>query len=519
MNSGNLLNSLLGATGANAAASKNASPKIRIDTSEQFRNALEQARPEVAAPKPAARKAPPTPAPRAEPRSVDAADSRAKTKADARPSADRQIERSVSTTGASKKSETNTCSKAGDSGKNPESKDVVRQESNDIEQAAVAQAKPTGEVDAAETEVPVIVNALLAAGELEVSPDVSTEDPGLALEDPSKKAVTPDDASINPALLPLDGTLVYPLVATPPENAPVLQVLSGSGKEDASDLPESDIDASILLAQSGASAVTTPSLKTVTTSSFNNVSGTNNGNANAPLTTPMINQMPIDTAASKPDEQAGLLGEPAPETSADNPDFLLLSGKAVLGKLMDTNVSADKTAATIDAAKPALTPTVLTEPLTRLAEPQSPAARNFVVQTGVPVAVGQPQWNQAVGEKVLWLAAQNVSAAEIRLDPPDLGQLHVKVSVNQDQATVTFTSPHPMVRDALDQQLNRLREMFSEQGLNLVNVDVSDKSFAQHEQERGQGGSAGTSGDVDDDELVPVAMTTITSTRLVDHYA
>ena len=124
-----------------------------------------------------------------------------------------------------------------------------------------------------------------------------------------------------------------------------------------------------------------------------------------------------------------------------------------------------------------------------------------------------------MGEKVLWLAAQNVSAAEIRLDPPDLGQLHVKVSVNQDQATVTFTSPHPVVREALDQQLNRLRDMFSEQGLNLVNVDVSDRSAPQHGQDQDHGEHAGASGDTDDEELAPVAMTSITSTRLVDHYA
>lgn len=206
------------------------------------------------------------------------------------------------------------------------------------------------------------------------------------------------------------------------------------------------------------------------------------------------------------------------ELGGDNPDFLLLNSKAALNKLSEANfTSLDKGSPLADAAKPAAANSPALEALTRLTESQSPAARAFVVQTGVPVTVGQPQWTQAVGEKVLWLAAQNVSAAEIRLDPPELGPMQVRVSVNQDQASVTFTSPHPMVRDVLDQQLNRLREMFAEQGLNLVNVDVSDKSFAQQEREKNESGKSHVASE--EEELVPLATSTLMSTRLVDHYA
>src|SRR5690606_20166571 len=64
----------------------------------------------------------------------------------------------------------------------------------------------------------------------------------------------------------------------------------------------------------------------------------------------------------------------------------------------------------------------LVEAAPRLVETAA-ANRSFVVQTGVPTTMGQPGWNQAVGEKVLWLAAQNLSSAEIRLDPPELGPM------------------------------------------------------------------------------------------------
>ncbi len=154
----------------------------------------------------------------------------------------------------------------------------------------------------------------------------------------------------------------------------------------------------------------------------------------------------------------------------------------------------------------------------RSADSLAPATRSFVVQAAIPVTVGQPQWSQAVGEKVLWLAAQNVTAAEIRLDPPDLGPMHIKVSVNQDQASVSFTSHHAGVREVLDQSLTRLRDMFSEQGLNLVNVDVSDRSFHRQQGEaKGQQGQGGTAELVEDETLVRVSA--IIQQRLVDHYA
>ena len=220
-------------------------------------------------------------------------------------------------------------------------------------------------------------------------------------------------------------------------------------------------------------------------------------------------------------------GDTDPETlvnpdanAGENPDFLLLNSKAAVNKLTETAMTAatlDKTAQ-VDVAKPAAIGAAV-ETLTRMTEAQSPAARAFVVQTGVPVPVGTPQWSQAVGDKVLWLAAQNVSSAEIRLDPPELGPMQVKVSVNQDQASITFSSPHAAVREALDQQLNRLREMFSEQGLNLVNVDVSDKSFAQREREQRESAKQQTNGELDGEELTPVGITQAISMRLVDHYA
>ncbi len=105
--------------------------------------------------------------------------------------------------------------------------------------------------------------------------------------------------------------------------------------------------------------------------------------------------------------------------------------------------------------------------------------KSAAIQTGVQTPVGDVKWQAAINERILWMAAQNVSSAEIHLDPPELGPLQVRISVSGEQTQVTFTSQHAAVREALDLGAHRLREMLEDQGLNSVNVDVSDQSFAE----------------------------------------
>lgn len=152
-------------------------------------------------------------------------------------------------------------------------------------------------------------------------------------------------------------------------------------------------------------------------------------------------------------------------------------------------------------------------------QPLSPTERGFTVQTDVRVPVNQGQWGQAVGQKVLWMASQKLSSAELRLDPPDLGPMQVRVSTHQDQVSVTFTSPQAAVREALDQNANRLREMFAEQGLDLVDVNVSDQSGQEQASDDAEGRSGGRGAGSDHEDAETQVIAQRVSDRLVDHYA
>ena len=135
--------------------------------------------------------------------------------------------------------------------------------------------------------------------------------------------------------------------------------------------------------------------------------------------------------------------------------------------------------------------------------------------------MSSPAWNNALGERAIWVAAQSSRVAEIRLDPPELGSLNVRIQINQDQVNLSFTSPHAHVRDAVEQSLPRLREMFAEQGLELQDSSVSDQSqedqrerFAESGGEQGGYSSGGSSSEAESTETQEQQ-----SIGLVDYYA
>lgn len=93
-----------------------------------------------------------------------------------------------------------------------------------------------------------------------------------------------------------------------------------------------------------------------------------------------------------------------------------------------------------------------------------------------------PGWNQAVGDRLQWMVGHHMQAADIRLDPPELGRLNVHIQLHKDHASIVFTAPNQQVRDALESAVPRLREMMSNIGLSLGNVNVSQESFSQGQQ-------------------------------------
>ncbi|GBL45638.1 flagellar hook-length control protein FliK [Sulfuriferula multivorans] len=101
--------------------------------------------------------------------------------------------------------------------------------------------------------------------------------------------------------------------------------------------------------------------------------------------------------------------------------------------------------------------------------------------------VGTPAWDQALGQKIVWMAAGSQQSASLTLNPPDLGPLQVVLHVTNDQANATFISAHPDVRHALEAALPKLREMMGDAGIQLGQSTVSAGMPNQHD---ARGGSS-----------------------------
>jgi flagellar hook-length control protein FliK len=143
--------------------------------------------------------------------------------------------------------------------------------------------------------------------------------------------------------------------------------------------------------------------------------------------------------------------------------------------------------------------------------------------TTLTTPVQSQQWSDEVSQKIVWFTGRNIQAAEMHLNPADLGPIDVKIHVQNDVTTVTFNAHHASVRDLLESNVVRLREMMESNGVNVgdVNVDSGSREQSQHSGsdseskgfgQSGQGGTEHTELAAGEQEIV------LKQTNLVDYF-
>ena len=126
-----------------------------------------------------------------------------------------------------------------------------------------------------------------------------------------------------------------------------------------------------------------------------------------------------------------------------------------------------------------IAPTVLHSD--RVPEPFSPAPT-----TTLNAPLGQRGWDQGLGDQLVWMASQKHQVAELHLNPPDLGPLKIRLTLDNDSASAQFVSHHIAVREAIETAMPRLKEMLAECGIALGNTSVSAESFHERAQQEAQ---------------------------------
>ena len=129
---------------------------------------------------------------------------------------------------------------------------------------------------------------------------------------------------------------------------------------------------------------------------------------------------------------------------------------------------------------------------TRTHEARESPLRQYTTSVQTPVQ-DQGKWGEQVAGKIAWMAGRSIQAADIQLNPPDMGPIDVRVQVQNEQASITIHAQNNAVRDMLELNSNRLREMLQENGLDLAEFDVSDNAADDSrggDSEQGQSASA-----------------------------
>lgn len=119
---------------------------------------------------------------------------------------------------------------------------------------------------------------------------------------------------------------------------------------------------------------------------------------------------------------------------------------------------------------------------------QSATNLQVLPQLDIAEAFSRPAWSQGLGKQIVWMVNQNISSAELRLNPAHLGPIEVLVDLKDDQISIAMSSRHAVVREAMEQAMPKLREMLDANGFNLAESDISQHSFSrQHERNTEQG--------------------------------
>ena len=163
------------------------------------------------------------------------------------------------------------------------------------------------------------------------------------------------------------------------------------------------------------------------------------------------------------------LGPPAADADAvaDGtkrvPDVLIDAKPAVAGS---AGSQATPVPAPVAAVEP--TPSLLTA--ANVSSPSPPSAVSVTVET----PVHETAWRIDVANRIAGLVTRGVEHAELRVTPPELGPVELRIDLRGAEATLAIVAPQATTRDALEQALPLLRDMLAQHGLALGEATVRD---------------------------------------------
>ncbi|GIU03280.1 flagellar hook-length control protein FliK [Shewanella morhuae] len=132
------------------------------------------------------------------------------------------------------------------------------------------------------------------------------------------------------------------------------------------------------------------------------------------------------------------------------------------------------------------------------------------------------RFSPVMRQQLITMVSQGIQHAEIRLDPPELGHMLVKIQVHGDQTQVQFHVTQSQTRDLVEQAMPRLRELLQDQGMQLADSHVSQGDQGHPREGNFGDGDGSNHTDMDEiaaEELDLVLNQTTSINSGIDYYA
>jgi flagellar hook-length control protein FliK len=100
------------------------------------------------------------------------------------------------------------------------------------------------------------------------------------------------------------------------------------------------------------------------------------------------------------------------------------------------------------------------------------------------IAIFRKDFADAVKDKVLVMINQKLQKFEITLDPPEFGNMQVRVNLQGEQASVNFVVQNQQAKEALEHNMQKLKDMLSEQGVDVGGANVEQQNQRDQNEQR-----------------------------------
>jgi flagellar hook-length control protein FliK len=115
---------------------------------------------------------------------------------------------------------------------------------------------------------------------------------------------------------------------------------------------------------------------------------------------------------------------------------------------------------------------------------------------GLPNGVTEKSVVEQVVQKFAIKGTDNQNEIKIKLDPPALGTIRMNINTSGDSVKTTIIAENQAVKQAIEANLNQLKDSFTNQGMKIESFEVmvgGEPGFKENRQQQSQGGNFGNS--------------------------